>query len=156
MPGERASLKLSLLNGGVETTKQVADVIRSTSPTIVLVERDRYVCDLVMLFLKRVGFEVEIAESGYIGLARVRHLERAIVITEILVPALDGLALCRQIKGDPALRVGVIVLSMLSAAERANQAGADAFLLKPIDEERLINTVKDIAAKLSAEGSPSP
>jgi DNA-binding response OmpR family regulator len=133
-----------------------ATISSSASPRIVLVERDRHVCALVTLFLERGGFEVEVAETGHIGLDRVRRLGRAIVITEILIPALDGLALCRLIKGEAALRAGVIVLSMLSAAERARQAGADAFLLKPIDEDRLIGTVNDVAAKLSPEGRTTP
>ena len=93
------------------------------------------------------------AATGYIGLERARRLGRAIVITEILVPELDGLGLCRLIKGDPTLQVGVVVLSMLSATERARQAGADAFLLKPIEEDRLVSTINDIAAKLSSESS---
>jgi PAS domain S-box-containing protein len=133
------------------TMKQGDDGKRGAAPRIVLVERDRYVCDLVALFLERVGFEVERAETGYIGLDRVRRLGRAIVITEILLPELDGLRLCRLIKGDMALRAGVVVLSTLSAAERAREAGADAFLMKPIDEERLISTVNEVAAKLSSE-----
>ena len=119
--------------------------------SVVLVDRDRHVCHLVTLFLGRVGFEVELAETGYLGLDRVRRLGRAIVITEVLVPGLDGLALCRLIKADPAVRAGVIVLSMLSVVERAREAGADAFLLKPIDEERLIMTVNKVAATLSSE-----
>ena len=132
-------------------TNQAANIVRGASPGIVLVERDRHICDLATLFLKRVGFVVERAETGYIGLERVRRLGHAIVITEILVPELDGLALCRLLKGDPALRVGVIVLSMLSAAERARQAGADAFLMKPIEEDRLVSVVSDIRGKLSSE-----
>jgi len=128
-----------------------ADKVTGSAPGIVLVERDRHVCHLVTVFLKRVGFEVEVAETGYIGLDRARRLERAIVITEVLVPELDGLALCRLIKSDPALRAGVIVLSMLSVAVRAREAGADAFLLKPIDEERLVVAVNEVATKLSSE-----
>jgi DNA-binding response OmpR family regulator len=138
------------------TITPVTNIKRIAAPTIVLVDRDRHICSLVRLFLERVGFEVELAETGYIGLDRVRRLGRAIVITEVLVPELDGLALCRLLRGDDALRVGVVVLSMLSAADRARQAGADAFLLKPIDEERLVTTVNGIAAKLSSESrSPS-
>jgi CheY-like chemotaxis protein len=132
-----------------------ATIRQGVSPGIVLVERNRHICDLVTVFLERVGFEVEVAETGYIALERVRRLGRAIVITEILLPELDGLALCRLIKGDPALRVGVVVLSMLSAAERARQAGADAFLMKPIEEDRLVSTVNDIAATLSSESRSS-
>jgi DNA-binding response OmpR family regulator len=133
-----------------------AAIINVGSPTIVLVERDRHVCALVTLFLKRVGFEVEVAATGYLGLDRVRRLGRAIVITEILVPELDGLALCRLLKGDPTVQVGVIVLSMLSAANRACQAGADAFLMKPIDEESLIGTVNEVALNLPLESRSTP
>jgi DNA-binding response OmpR family regulator len=125
--------------------------IQQVSPTVVLVEHDRHVRDLVSLFLTRAGFQVELADTGYIALDRVRLLGRAIVVTEILVPQLDGLALCRLLKQDASLRTGVVVLSMLSAAERARESGADAFLMKPIDEERLVNTLNKVAAKLSSE-----
>jgi two-component system response regulator MprA len=125
--------------------------IPQTSPIVVLVEHDRHVRDLVTLFLTRAGFQVELADTGYIALDRVRRLGRAIIVTEILVPRLDGLALCRLVKQDAALQTGVVVLSMLSAAERAYAAGADAFLMKPIDEERLVRTLNDVAAKLSSE-----
>jgi CheY-like chemotaxis protein len=138
--------------GAVETGGAVAsptDEQGSTRPRVVLVERDRHICDLVTLFLERVGFTVERADTGYLGLERVRRLGHAIVITEVLAPELDGLALCRLIKADPALRAGVIVQSMLSAAEQARQAGADAFLMKPIEEDLLVSTVNDIAATLS-------
>jgi DNA-binding response OmpR family regulator len=135
----------------VRTTNGQAAIEGPLAPRIVLVERDRHVRGLVTLFLERVGFLVESAETGYMGLAQVRRLGCAIVITEILVPELDGLALCRLIKGDTGLRAGVIVLSMLSAAERAHQAGADTFLLKPIEEDRLVNAVNDIAVRLSLE-----
>ena len=122
-----------------------------TSPIVVLVDQDRHVRDLVGLFLTRAGFQVELADTGYIALDRVRRLGRAIIVTEILVPKLDGLALCRLLKQDTALQTGVVVLSMLSAAEEARASGADAFLMKPIDEERLVSTLNDVAAKLSSE-----
>jgi len=126
------------------------------APIVVLVERDRHVCSLVTLFLNRVGFEVEVAETGYLGLDRVRSLGRAIVITEVLIPALDGMELCRLLKGDPSLHVGVIVLSMLSVANRACQAGADAFLMKPIDEDSLVSTINEVASKVPMESRSTP
>ncbi|HEX7602821.1 MAG TPA: response regulator, partial [Polyangiaceae bacterium] len=121
------------------------------APTVVIVDRDRNVRDLVMFLLKPVGFEVEVVETGYLALDRVRRLGRAIVITEIRVPELDGLALCRLLKSDPALRTVVVVLSVQSAADRARQSGADAFLLKPIDGVRLVSTILDVASKLATQ-----
>jgi two-component system response regulator MprA len=60
-----------------------------------------------------------------------------------LVPKLDGLALCRAVKSDPELRhTVVLVFSILAVQSRATEAGADAFLLKPLAERRLVDTVR--------------
>ena len=68
-----------------------------------------------------------------------------IIITEILVPKLDGLALCRQLKADPVTHgIAVLVFSILAAGGRAREAGADAFLLKPLAEHRLVETVRQL------------
>ena len=67
-----------------------------------------------------------------------------IVVTEILVPRLDGLSLC-ALKSDPRTSsIIVLVFSHLHAEDRAHEAGADAFMVKPIEEGRLI----DIVSKL--------
>jgi two-component system response regulator MprA len=69
------------------------------------------------------------------------------VITEVLVPKLDGLALCRQLKQDPATRgVMVLIFSILAASARAREAGADAFLMKPLAERHLVDTVRELLA----------
>jgi two-component system response regulator MprA len=66
-----------------------------------------------------------------------------IIITEILVPTMDGLALCRQLKADPRTRdIAILVFSILAAGDRAREAGADAFLLKPLAEHKLVGTVQ--------------
>lgn len=77
-----------------------------------------------------------------------------IVITEILIPKVDGLALCRAIKKDPVLQAtAVLILSILAAERRALEAGADAFLMKPLAERRLIETVRTLIAMRA--GSPT-
>jgi CheY-like chemotaxis protein len=70
------------------------------------------------------------------------------VITEILLPGLDGLSVCRSIRSDPAMKdVLVLVFSILSAEQRALDAGADAFLKKPLDDVRLVETVNELLRK---------
>jgi CheY-like chemotaxis protein len=67
------------------------------------------------------------------------------VITEVLVPKLDGLALCRAIKTDPLLHSTVVlVFSILAVHLRAVEAGADAFLIKPLADRRLVDTVRQL------------
>ena len=96
-------------------------------------------------FLNEAGFAVEFAGDGLAALDLARELRPDIIITEVLVPKLDGLALCRIIKDDPSLRAtAVLVFSILAVHARASEAGADAFLMKPLAERRLVDTVREL------------
>src|SRR4051812_40018746 len=80
---------------------------------ILCVERDPYVRELEAYFLKEGGFDVKFAADGLEALELARTLRPAIVITEILLPKLDGLALCRRLKADPATKdAAVLVFSL--------------------------------------------
>jgi CheY-like chemotaxis protein len=123
----------------------------STAPSrgalILVVERNLVVQRLERYFLEQAGFNVEFAADGLAALARAREVRPRIVVTEILVPKLDGLSLCRAIKSTPETKdILVMVFSHLQAEDRATEAGADAFLTKPIDEELLIETVEKLLA----------
>ena len=79
------------------------------------------------------------------------------MITEILVPRLDGLALCRRLKADETTRdAAVLVFSLLSAEVRAHDAGADAFLPKPLAAQRLIDTVRGLLAATPGASARAP
>jgi two-component system response regulator MprA len=114
---------------------------------ILVVERDPHIRELESYFLNEAGFAVEFAPDGLAALEVARRLRPDIVITEVLVPKLDGLALCRTIKGDSELcRTVVLVFSILAVQSRAKEAGADAFLMKPLAERRLVDTVRELLA----------
>jgi two-component system phosphate regulon response regulator PhoB len=109
---------------------------------ILVVERNPAVQRLERFFLEQAGYIVEFASDGVSALAQAQELCPRIVVTEILVPGLDGLSLCRALKSDPRTSsIVVLVFSHLHAEDRALEAGADAFIVKPIDEELLIETV---------------
>ncbi|MEX2584209.1 MAG: response regulator [Gemmatimonadota bacterium] len=110
---------------------------------ILVVERDPHVRELEAYFLEEAGFDVEFADDGEAAMQRAFDLKPEIVITEILVPKLDGLALCRRLKESDELDgVRVLIFSILAAAGRAREAGADAFLVKPLAEHTLVETVR--------------
>ena len=112
---------------------------------ILVVERNPMVQRLERFFLEQAGFSVEFTNDGLTALARAQELRPAILVTEILVPKLDGLNLCRRIKSDPATReMLVMIFSHLQAEDRAYEAGADAFLEKPLNEELLIETLQKL------------
>lgn len=114
---------------------------------ILVVERNPAVQRLERFFLEQAGYIVEFASDGVLALERARELCPKIVVTEILVPRLDGLSLCRALKSDPKTSsIVVLVFSHLHAEDRALEAGADAFVVKPIDEENLIDIVSKLLA----------
>lgn len=111
--------------------------------TIVIAEGDRNVRELERHFLESAGFAVDFVIDGAAALSRARHAVAHLVITEILIPKLDGLQLCRELKQDPATRdIPVIVFSVLAAEARAKEAGANAFIRKPLVPSVLLGTVE--------------
>lgn len=110
---------------------------------ILVVDRDPHIRELEAHFLDQAGYSVGFAEDGHGALEQARKIHPDIIITEILVPILDGLTLCRRLKADPQTRdIAVVVFSILAAAERAREASADAFLKKPLAEHTLVDTVR--------------
>jgi DNA-binding response OmpR family regulator len=115
---------------------------------ILVVERDPHVRDLEAFFLNEAGFGVEFAADGEAALTMAREIKPEIIITEVLVPKLDGLALCRAVRKEAELKdTVVLVFSILAAQSRAREAGADAFLMKPLAEQRLVQTVRELLAQ---------
>ena len=115
---------------------------------ILAVERDRHVRVLERYFLEQAGYQVEFCDNGKEALERVKSLHPDILISEILVPQLDGLSVCRAIKADPMTgEVAVLILSILAAEERALEAGADAFLKKPLNDTLLIQSIEHLLAQ---------
>jgi DNA-binding response OmpR family regulator len=123
---------------------------------VLVVERDPYVRELEAFFLNDAGYAVDFVADGIAALAAARERKPAIVVTEILVPRLDGLALCRAIKEDPSLSgTVVLVFSILAAHSRAREAGADAFLMKPLAERQLVQTVRELLTGRDVTGALS-
>lgn len=115
---------------------------------VLVVERDPHIRELEAHFLHEAGYTVEFVSDGRAALEQARQLMPDIIVTEILVPKLDGLTLCRQLKAEPATRgIAILVFSILAASARAREAGADAFLMKPLADQRLISTVKLLMEK---------
>lgn len=120
--------------------------VASTLP-VLIAERDVNVRKLQRIFLERAGFVVEFCDDGQQALERAVAAPPAAVITEILIPKLDGLALCRRLREDPRTHdVPLLVFSILAAGQRANEAGADAFLRKPLVDSIFVAAVQELVA----------
>lgn len=114
---------------------------------LLIAERDQNVRELQEHFLAQAGFAVEFVDDGQAALERAQLTRPALIVTEILLPKIDGLALCRRLRADPLTHnIPVIVFSILAAAARASEAGASAFLRKPLVESIFVAAVQELIA----------
>jgi len=118
---------------------------------VVVVDTDRQARRLVEQFAGDI-YLIEFHDDGAAAIARVRSEAPSLLITEILLPRLDGLTLCRTLKKDSATaHVPILVYSVLLAEQRARRSGADAFLEKPLERTRLVASMRELTAS-----GPSP
>lgn len=96
---------------------------------------------------------MEFADDGEAAMERARALRPSVIVTEILLPKVDGLTLCRLLSENDATRhIPVVIFSILSAQSRADVAGAKAFLRKPLIESVFIATIREQFAALKSGG----
>ena len=112
---------------------------------ILIAERDHVVRELQRHFLTEAGFVVEFVDDGQAALDRVAEQRPDLIVAEIMIPKVDGLTLCRRMREDPETSaIPVIVFSILAAAARADDAGARAFLRKPLVESVFVTTIRNV------------
>jgi CheY-like chemotaxis protein len=109
---------------------------------IQLAESDPYAAEFEEYFLKTEGFEVVVTSTDAAAREAFAAVTPAVAIVEVLISGGTGLELCRFFRrhGD----VAIIAVSALDAVDAAVDAGADAFLRKPLDPLQLVSAVRDL------------
>ena len=122
----------------------------ATRATILVVEDSPTQALHLRYILEQNGYEVFVAVDGRQAVEMIGDVDPAVVISDIVMPAMDGYEVCLSIKGDPRWRdVGVILVTSLSQPEvviRALQCGADKFITKPYDGRYLLSAVESLLA----------
>ena len=107
--------------------------------TVLIVDDEQEIVDLIKTFLLRQGgYDVTSASDGISALLEVGRLKPDLLILDIMIPGVDGIEVCRRIKEDSSNRS--IIIAVSGNAEHENdiyRAGADVFMVKPLDLERL-------------------
>ena len=114
---------------------------------ILLVEPDPYAAEYQEYFLKTERFEVEMAPDEEAARRSFEEKTPSLAVIELLVSGGSGLTLCRHVKESGG--VPVVAVSVLECRDQAIEAGADAFLLKPLDPLQFVSTVRDLLGSSS-------
>jgi PAS domain S-box-containing protein len=106
--------------------------------TILIIDDDASVRDLMTRYLSREGFHVETAASGDEGLRLARQLRPDAITLDVLLPNINGWQLLSVLKADPELAdVPIVVMSIIDDKNTGFRLGATDYLTKPIDYKRL-------------------
>jgi len=109
---------------------------------ILLADRDPHAAEFEEFFLRTEGFDVEVALSEEVARESFSKKSPSLVVVELLISGGVGLDLCRFFKEQG--NVVIVAVSVLESRDIALEAGADAFLLKPLEPLELVSTVKDL------------
>lgn len=114
---------------------------------ILVVEDSRTQAQQLRYILEQQGYEVGVANNGVQALEMIPKLQPALIISDIVMPKMDGYELCRRIKnGDIAQKdIPIILVTTMSDPQdviRGLECGADNFVLKPYDEQYLLGRVR--------------
>ena len=119
----------------------------SVEPVKVLVAEDSATqAQRLRYLLEQQGYQVSVAANGRLALEMARQLTPAVVISDVVMPEMDGYELSRRMKADPALGdIPVILVTSLSDPQdviRGLECRADNFIVKPYDERYLLSRVQ--------------
>ena len=118
--------------------------------TILTVDDSRTIRDMLKLALVGGGYTVIQAEDGLEGLERLKAEGADVVITDINMPRLDGFGLIEGVRADPKHRsTPILVLTTESdpaKKDRARQAGATGWIVKPFNPDKLLDAVRRVSA----------
>jgi CheY-like chemotaxis protein len=130
----------------------------SDAPRVLVVDDDAVIRRLIMVNLELEGFDVAEAVDGQAALEAVTQRAPHVVVLDVAMPRLDGLATTAALRADPATSAIKIVIVSARAQQadvrRGMDAGADAYLTKPFEPEALIRCVRELAETAATRDAP--
>lgn len=121
---------------------------------ILVVDDEQDILELIRHSLNKEGYEVYVAANGQQGVDKARKVKPHLILMDVMMPMMDGMEACRQLKEDPETsEIAIIFLTARSEefAELAGfEAGADDYISKPIRSRVLLSRIRAILRRHSA------
>ena len=128
----------------------------NTMKKALVVEDDRNIAELLRLYLEKESFEVTIAENGAVGISEFERVKPDLVLLDIMLPILDGLAVCREIRAIS--KVPIIMLTAKGDTPdkvHGLEIGADDYIVKPFEIRELLARIHAVMRRTGTDGKSS-
>ena len=113
--------------------------------SVLIVEDDRNIQELLQLYLEKEGYAVTVASDGGQGLAKFRAIKPDLVLLDVMMPVMDGWAVCKAIRADS--QVPIIMLTAKGETDdkvSGLKSGADDYVTKPFEMKELLARIEAV------------
>ncbi len=113
--------------------------------TVLIVEDDRNIAELLQMYLEKEKYQVELAFNGGEGLAKFRAVKPDLVLLDVMMPVMDGWAVCRAIRADS--QTPIIMLTAKGETDdkiSGLKAGADDYITKPFEMREVLARIEAV------------
>ena len=128
--------------------------------TVLLVEDDRRLSDLMVEYLQKQGLQVEVEYQGDTAVKRILDLQPDLVVLDLMLPGLDGLEICRQVRPYYAAPILMLTAKDEDFDEVVGlELGADDYVIKPVQPRVLLARIRNLLRRIPAVATstaPSP
>jgi excisionase family DNA binding protein len=115
-----------------------ASLVDATFSVLIVDDEDDIANMMKSYFQQQGGYEVSTLSDGITALMEVGRIKPDLLVLDIMIPGVDGIEVCRRIKENSSNKTSIIAISGVDSNEnRILEAGADVFMLKPVDLEKL-------------------
>lgn len=120
--------------------------------TVLIVEDDHNIADLLRLYLEKEGYEVVIALDGLKGVEKFHETKPSLVLLDVMLPGMDGWGVCRTIRSES--KTPVIMLTAKSETEdkvAGLKQGADDYITKPFEMKEVLARIEAVLRRSGIE-----
>jgi two-component system phosphate regulon response regulator PhoB len=127
-----------------------------TKDSILIVEDDADILQLLSYNLEAAGFEVSSASDGPDGLSKARQLHPSLIILDLMLPGMDGFDVCRELKRDPETSTMPVIMLTARSEEVDRivglELGADDYVVKPFSPRELLLRIRAVLRRAGNQG----
>jgi len=127
-------------------------------PRILIVEDERGLVQSLSWYFNREGYETLVAHDGTEGLRKAQMLLPDIVLLDVMLPGIDGLTICKELRNGERTR-DIPIIMITAKSEEGDQIegfakGADDYVTKPFNNKILLQRVKALLRRVEGQGDP--
>jgi DNA-binding response OmpR family regulator len=124
--------------------------------TILVVDDEANIIELARMYLQNEGYVVESARDGREALTKIKSLQPALVVLDLMLPEVDGWDVCRKVRADSDVPIIMLTARSDDVDKIVGlELGADDYLTKPFNPRELVARVKAVLRRYEKSAAPT-